>query len=167
MPDWIGRYTQAQGECALVERTPTRAWLVWGIAVGAYVVAVLQRTSLGVAGLDAAARFEISAGLLGTFAVVQLLVYAGMQIPVGAMVDRIGPRAMVVGGSLLMALGQVALALAHSFPAAILARMLVGAGDAMTFISVLRLVNSWFRPGQVPVLTQVTGLVGQAARSSA
>jgi len=147
-----------------VERTPARAWLVWGIAVGAYVVAVLQRTSLGVAGLDAAARFEISAGLLGTFAVVQLLVYAGMQVPVGAMVDRVGPRAMVVGGALLMALGQTALALAHSFPTAILARVLVGAGDAMTFISVLRLVNSWFPQRQVPVLTQVTGLVGQGGQ---
>jgi nitrate/nitrite transporter NarK len=147
-----------------VERTPARAWLVWGIAVGAYVVAVLQRTSLGVSGLEAASRFEISAGLLGTFAVVQLLVYAGMQVPVGAMVDRVGPRAMVVGGAALMAVGQLALAFAHSFPTAILARVLVGAGDAMTFISVLRLVNSWFPPRQVPVLTQVTGLVGQAGQ---
>ena len=147
-----------------MERTPARAWLVWGIAVGAYVVAVLQRTSLGVSGLEAASRFEISAGLLGTFAVVQLLVYAGMQVPVGAMVDRVGPRAMVVGGAALMAVGQVALAFAHSFPAAIFARVLVGAGDAMTFISVLRLVNSWFPPRQVPVLTQVTGLVGQAGQ---
>jgi len=147
-----------------VERSPARAWLVWGIAVGAYVVAVLQRTSLGVSGLDAAARFEISAGLLGTFAVVQLLVYAAMQVPVGAMVDRIGPRAMVISGSLLMAVGQIALAFAHSFPTAILARVLVGAGDAMTFISVLRLINSWFPPRQVPVLTQVTGLVGQTGQ---
>ena len=147
-----------------MERSPARAWLVWGIAVGAYVVAVLQRTSLGVSGLDAAARFEISAGLLGTFAVVQLLVYAAMQVPVGAMVDRIGPRAMVISGSLLMAVGQIALAFAHSFPTAILARVLVGAGDAMTFISVLRLVNSWFPPRQVPVLTQVTGLVGQTGQ---
>ena len=147
-----------------MERSPARAWLVWGIAVGAYVVAVLQRTSLGVSGLDAAARFEISAGLLGTFAVVQLLVYAAMQVPVGAMVDRIGPRAMVISGSLLMAVGQIALAFAHSFPTAILARVLVGAGDAMTFISVLRLVNSWFPPRQVPVRTQVTGLVGQTGQ---
>ena len=147
-----------------MERSPARAWLVWGIAVGAYVVAVLQRTSLGVSGLEAASRFEISAGLLGTFAVVQLLVYAAMQVPVGAMVDRIGPRAMVISGSLLMAVGQIALAFAHSFPTAILARVLVGAGDAMTFISVLRLVNSWFPPRQVPVLTQVTGLVGQTGQ---
>ena len=31
----------------------SRAWLVWGAALAAYVVAVLQRTSLGVAGIDA------------------------------------------------------------------------------------------------------------------
>ena len=147
-----------------MERTPARAWLVWGISVTAYTIGVLQRTSLGVSGLDAAKRFEISAGVLGTFAVVQLLVYAAMQIPVGAMVDRVGPRAMVVAGALLMAVGQAALALAESFPAALLARVLVGAGDAMTFISVLRLIASWFAPRQVPVLTQVTGLVGQGGQ---
>ena len=87
-----------------------------------------------------------------------------MLIPVGAMVDRVGARAMVVGGALLMAVGQATLALAHSFPAATLARVLVGAGDAMTFISVLRLINSWFRPRHVPVFTQVTGLVGQSGQ---
>ena len=33
-----------------------RAWAVWGVALAAYVVAVLNRTSLGVAGLDATTR---------------------------------------------------------------------------------------------------------------
>jgi MFS family permease len=137
---------------------------VWGVGVSAYTVGVLQRTSLGVAGLDAADRFGISAAVLGTFAVVQLLVYAGMQVPVGVMLDRVGPRTMIATGAAVMAVGQVALALAHSFPAAILARVLVGAGDAMMFISVLRLVASWFPARQVPVITQVTGLVGQSGQ---
>jgi sugar phosphate permease len=39
--------------------------------------------------------------------------------------------------------------------------VLVGAGDAMTFISVLRLVPQWFPARRVPVVTQLTGLVGQ------
>jgi MFS family permease len=147
-----------------VERTPARAWLVWGVAVLAYTIGVLQRTSLGVAGLDAAARFEISAGVLGTFAVVQLLVYAAMQVPVGLLLDRVGPRVMVATGAALMAVGQLSLALANTFPTAILARVLVGAGDAMTFISVLRVVAAWFPARQVPVLTQLTGLVGQTGQ---
>jgi len=145
----------------LVTHTPARAWLVWGVAVAAYTIAVLQRTSLGVAGLLTAQRFDISAAALGVFAVLQLLVYAGLQIPVGVLVDRVGPRLLVAGGAALMALGQACLALAHSMPLAVLARVLVGAGDALTFISVLRLVVAWFAPRQVPLVTQLTGMVGQ------
>ena len=64
-----------------------RAWLVWGAAVVAYVVAVLQRSSLGVSGVEAQHIFGISASTLSTLAVVQLIVYAGLQIPVGVLLD--------------------------------------------------------------------------------
>lgn len=138
-----------------------RAWSVWALGITAYVVAVLHRTSFGVAGLDAADRFEVSASLLAGFTVLQLLVYAGLQVPVGVLLDRFGPRRLLVTGSLVMALGQVVLALTHTVGVAYLGRALVGAGDAATFVSVLRLVASWFPPNRVPVLTQLTGLTGQ------
>ena len=143
------------------ERWAVRAWTVWGVGVGAYVVAVVQRTSLGVAGLDTAHRFGAAAGMLASFAVLQLLVYAVLQIPVGVAVDRVGPRRLIAGGAAIMAAGQMTLALTHALPLAILARVLVGAGDAMTFVCVLRLVNTWFPAHRVPLITQVTGLVGQ------
>ena len=34
-------------------------------------------------------------------------------------------------------------------------------GDAMVFISVLRLVALWFSPRRTPMVTQLTGLLGQ------
>ena len=37
---------------------------IWTIAVVVYVIAVLQRTSLGVAGIDATERFGASASIL-------------------------------------------------------------------------------------------------------
>src|SRR3712207_9086025 len=83
-----------------------RAWAVWGVGLAAYVVAVLHRTSLGVAGLDAQARFDIGASTLASFAVLQLLVYAGLQVPVGLLLDRLGSLRLVVGGALGMAPGQ-------------------------------------------------------------
>ncbi len=65
-----------------------RAIGVWGIGVSVYFVAVIFRTSLGVAGLlHAADRFHVNASALSTFSILQLLVYAGMQIPVGLLVD--------------------------------------------------------------------------------
>ncbi|BAL91819.1 putative MFS transporter [Actinoplanes missouriensis 431] len=142
-------------------RPETRAWAVWSAGLAAYVIAVLHRTSLGVAGLDAQHRFDIGASALATFAVLQLLVYAGLQIPVGMLLDRFGSLRLVLSGALLMAAGQSLMAFTDDMTGAVVARVLVGAGDAMTFISVLRLVPHWFPARRVPVLTQVTGIVGQ------
>ncbi|QXJ26468.1 MFS transporter [Actinomadura graeca] len=134
---------------------------MWSVGVLAYVAAILHRTSLGVAGLDAVHRFDASAGMLASFTVLQLLVYAGLQIPVGLMLDRVGPRRMIAGGALLMAAGQALMAVSTGIGGAVAARVMVGAGDAMTFISVLAIVASWFPGRQVPVVTQLTGLLGQ------
>lgn len=138
-----------------------RAWLVWGASVGAYLIAVTQRTSFGVAGLEATERFGASASILATFSVVQLFVYAGLQIPVGVLVDRWGPRKMIAGGAVLMIVGQLLLAMADSVGAGLVGRFFVGAGDAMTFVSVIRLLPIWFSGYKIPMLTQVTGMVGQ------
>ncbi|MET3935085.1 MFS transporter [Arthrobacter sp. OAP107] len=141
--------------------TAPRAWLIWSIGIFSYLVAVTQRTSFGVVGLEATERFHASASAISFFTVLQLLVYAGLQIPVGVLVDRFGSRAMIAGGALLMGVGQLQLAFAESVPAGVLGRVLVGAGDAMTFISVIRLIPLWFAPARVPLLTQLTGMSGQ------
>lgn len=138
-----------------------RSWLIWAIAIFAYIVGVLQRSSLGVSGIEAAHRFEVSASVLSTLAVVQIIVYAALQIPVGVVLDRVGPKALVAAGALLMLTGQVVLALAPSIGVAIVGRVLVGAGDAMTFISVIRLLASWFNGRLLPQVSQWTGNLGQ------
>lgn len=138
-----------------------RAWLIFTLGVVAYAVAVFQRASLGVAGVEAQRRFGVTAAVLSLFAVLQLAVYAGLQIPVGVVLDRVGPRRMIAGGAVLMGAGQLVLATAHAVGLAVTGRVLVGAGDAMTFISVLRLIAAWFPPRQVPLLTQLTGILGQ------
>ena len=142
-------------------RTPARAWGVWGVGLAAYAVAVFHRASLGVTGVQAQDRFSAGASALSLFLVLQLAVYAGLQVPVGVALDRFGSRRMIVAGALTMAAGQLVLALATSVPVAVVARVLVGAGDAMTFISVLRLVPLWFRGPVVPVISQLTGILGQ------
>lgn len=132
-----------------------------GGAAVAYLCAVLQRSTLGVAGVAAADRFSTSAAALSTLGVVQLAVYAALQIPVGVLVDRYGPRAVIAVGAVLMAGGQMTVAFSDTLPMAVVGRMLVGAGDATTFVAALRLVNAWFPPSRVPVLSQWLGNVGQ------
>jgi nitrate/nitrite transporter NarK len=126
-----------------------------------YVVAVLHRTSFGVVGVEAVERYAVSATVLSSFVVVQVAVYAALQVPMGLLLDRFGSRALLVLGALLMAAGQLWLALADDVAGALAGRVLVGAGDAATFISVLRLVALWFPAHRAPLFTQLTGLVGQ------
>jgi MFS family permease len=138
-----------------------RAYAVWLVALGAYAVAVFHRASLGVAGVEAQERFSAGASAISLFLVVQLAVYAALQVPVGVALDRFGSRRMILAGALTMAAGQLVLALATDVPTAVAARVLVGAGDAMTFISVLRVISLWFPGRTVPLITQLTGILGQ------
>ncbi len=147
--------------------TPRRAWLIFVLAVLAYAVAVFQRASLGVAGVEAQQRFATTAAVVALFSVLQLAVYASLQVPVGVLLDRIGARRLIAGGAVLMASGQLVLATAHGVGPAVAARVLVGAGDAMTFISALRLVAVWFPPASVPLLSQLTGILGQVGQIAA
>jgi sugar phosphate permease len=138
-----------------------RAWSVYAAAVAIYILAVFHRSSLGVAGLLAADRFDIAATELSVFTMVQLFVYAAMQIPVGALLDRFGPRRMLFAGVATMTVAQFAFAFAESFGMGVLARVAVGMGDAMVFIPLLRIVALWFPPVRIPMVTQLTGLLGQ------
>ncbi|MEU0835003.1 MFS transporter [Streptomyces sp. NPDC005969] len=139
-----------------------RAARVWGIGVAVYFVAIIFRTSLGVAGLDAADRFDVNASALSTFSILQLLVYAGMQIPVGLMVDRLGTKKVLTLGAVLFTVGQLGFALSPSYGMALASRALLGCGDAMTFISVLRLGARWFPARRGPLIGQIAALFGMA-----
>ncbi len=141
-----------------------RAWFMWGLGVLAYVAAVMQRTSFGVASVLATERFAVGASVVSLFVVVQLLTYATMQVPAGVLVDRFGSRLVISCGAGLMCLGQLDLAFSNSLVSALIARVLVGAGDAMTFTAVLRILPSWFSPGRLPVLNQLTGMLGQGGQ---
>ena len=66
---------------------------------------------------------------------------------------------------MLVAIGQAVLALAPSFPIAVCGRVLAGAGDAVTFVSILRLVPTWFAPRRVPLVNQLSGILGQLGQA--
>ncbi|MFD8495516.1 nitrate/nitrite transporter [Amycolatopsis sp. NPDC059657] len=129
-------------------------------AAAVYLLAVFHRTSFGVAGLQAAERFGVGAAALGMFTVLQVGVYAAMQIPTGVLVDRYGPRKILTAALLTLGLGQILLALAHSYALGLVARGVLGVGDALTFVSVLRLAAAHFPGRQYAIVTALTAAIG-------
>lgn len=145
----------------------SKAWLVWAVGAGVYVLAAFHRSSLGVAGPLAQARLNLSAAQLASFVMLQLAVYAAMQVPTGILVDRFGPRRMLLAAVTVMGVAQLLFAFVHGFVPALLARGLLGCGDAMTYISVLRLAASWFPARRYPIITGYSGLMGSIGNIAA
>ncbi|WIM67026.1 MFS transporter [Corynebacterium breve] len=138
-----------------------KALIVWGTAVLAYIIAILGRTSFGVAGVEAIDRFGVDASRIAVFTAVQVGVYAFCQIPMGLGIDRFGPRRMLVAGALVMAIGQVILGFTTNYWVAIFARILIGGGDASAFLSVMRILPYWFPIKKTPLFTQFSASLGQ------
>jgi MFS family permease len=116
---------------------------------------------LGVATLIASERFDTNAQELATLAVFQLVVYAGMQIPVGILLDRFGAKKLLIVGALVMATGSFTVALAPNLGVAVFGRMLVGMGDSFTFISMIRIINGWYQGAKATRMQQNVSTVGQ------
>jgi MFS family permease len=136
--------------------------VVRGLAIflSVYLMAVFHRTSLGVAGLEAKDRFGISPGQLSVFIFVQIGVYAAMQIPAGILVDRFGPRRLLFASAAIMGIAQLAFALVPTYGGALVARGILGCGDALTFVSVLRFAADYVSPKRYPLVVAITAMLG-------
>lgn len=135
------------------------------VAVGAsaltYLIAVTQRSTMGAASLAAAERFHTNAEQLASLAVLQISVYAVMQVPVGFLLDRFGARILLIVGALTMGSGQLLVAFSETLGQAIAGRVLVGLGDAFTFISFIRVINGWYSGRRASQLQQWLANLGQ------
>ena len=138
-----------------------RIRLILAVAVFAYFVSVLERSSMGVASLSAISRFEVGAAALSALAVAQLAIYAAMQIPTGMLLDRFGARRLIIFGSLTTGIGNFIVAVSPAFILAIAGRMVVGFGDAFVFVSMIRLINGWLPGPRATRFTQLFANLGQ------
>lgn len=141
-------------------RGGARAWIVWAVAAATMFLAMFHRNALGVVALDAQERFGVGPGLLSLLPVVQLVVYTVLQIPVGLLADRWGPKRTLLAGTTAMAVGVVVFALAPTASVAIAARMFIGVGDTVAFLCVIRLGALWFPRSRYALIAALTGAVG-------
>lgn len=93
-------------------------------------------------------QFTIDATAFGMLAAFYYYGYAGMQIPVAILLDRFTPRYVVFGFALICGLATLVFTYTTHFYLALLARFLVGAGSAVGFLAVSKVVSEWFPKDQ-------------------
>lgn len=108
------------------------------------IINYLDRGTLAVANEFVRADLGLSLGEMGILLSAFSWSYALCQLPVGALVDRVGPRWLLGGGLVLWSLAQAAGGLMSSFGWFVLARVLLGIGESPQFPSAARVVSNWF-----------------------
>jgi MFS family permease len=137
-----------------------RRWVMWGLATTAYLAIVSQRLAPAVVVGVMMRRFGIGAGEVGALAALQFFLYMLMQVPAGALADILGPRRTLTIGAVAAGLGTIIFGLATTFPDALVGRALLGLGDALIFVNVLRLQASWFAPREYATLGGLVQFAG-------
>lgn len=141
----------------------SKAWLVLGCAGLFYCYQFIIRVSPNIMTEELMQAFSIDAGSLSLIAAFYYYAYAGMQIPLGLIMDRFGPRRMLSLAGLTCGFSCFLFAHATGSDLASFARFMMGIGAACGFLGTLKLGTIWFKPrqfGNVISFTMIAGTIG-------
>lgn len=140
---------------------------MFGVATFFYLYEFLLRVSPNVLEQELILTFGLDASTFGLFSSCYYWAYAPLQLPVGAMTDKYGPRRLLTVAILLCAISTIVLAFTHSFWVGCISRFFIGAGSAFAFISCMKIVHIWFKPHLFAVMTGVTLAIGTLGAAGA
>ncbi len=136
------------------------AWLMWGLGALFFSYAFFHRVAPSVMIDDLMRDFAVGGAILGNLSAFYFYSYVALQIPVGLLVDKWGPRRVLGAAALLCAAGSLTFALAQNLNVAYLGRLMIGAGAAFPWVGCLALAAAWFPPRRFALLTGLTVLAG-------
>src|SRR5216117_2342124 len=109
-----------------------------------YYLSFLFRTINASISPALASEFGLDAVKTGLLASVYFLVFAGVQIPIGVLLDRYGPRRVQSVLLILAAGGATLFGTATGFSELLVARAMIGLGVAASLMAGLKAVVIWF-----------------------
>lgn len=122
----------------------TTAWTIWLIASIFYAYQYVLRVMPNIMLDEIMQQFQIGAATFGQFSGFYYLGYALMQLPIGIMLDRFGPRKVMSGCILLTVVGLTPLIFSDYWVYPIAGRLLIGIGSSAAILGVFKVVRMAF-----------------------
>lgn len=138
------------------------AWslAMWFFASAFYFYEFLLQVAPAVMLPELKQAFSADATAIGFMGGFYFLAYAGMQIPVGLMIDNFGPRRLLSGAALICAIGSVLFALSSTIYLAALSRFFIGIGSAFAVVGAMSVVTRWFPSHRFAMFTGLIVTIG-------
>jgi len=121
-----------------------KAVLIFFVFACGYFISALLRAITATLSPLLTLEFNLSAGDLGLLAGGYFLGFASMQIPLGYLLDRHGPKKVVSSFLLIAIIGTIAFALAQSFSGLLISRIFIGVGVSACLMGPLTGYRIWF-----------------------
>lgn len=141
-------------------------WFMWGLGAVFYFYETLLQVSPGVMVNDLMKAFSATASQLGLLAAVYFYAYSSMQIPVGMLLDRLGPRRLLTIATLVCGSGAIIFSMANVLLIAGIGRLLIGLGSAFAVVGCMHLCATWLPLRYFATLTGVMVTMGMLGATS-
>jgi len=145
----------------------SRRWFIFLITSANFFLSQFYRASNAVIANDLLADLSLDTRGLGTISAAFFYAFALTQIPISIFLDRIGPRKMMTGLSLLGIAGALIFSYAHSIGPGLVGRTLLGMGMACNLMGTLKLLTVWFGPATFATLSGVIFSIGTLGNMAA
>ncbi len=135
-----------------VRKQTAIALSMWFLGALFYFYEFLLNVSPGVMLHDMMRSFDGSAKMVSTMASIYLWIYGLMQIPVGVLLDRYGPRRLLAMAALACAIGAFVFSMSNGIAQAYVGRALLGFGGAFAIVGCMKIIANWFPPNRFAFL---------------
>jgi predicted MFS family arabinose efflux permease len=126
--------------------------LLWFLATAFFAFQFILRLSVGILREEIIQKFSIDTVTFGTLAGYYYLGYAGMQIPIGIMLDKYNFRYVGFLSIAITGIGTLAFVTSSDWRYLLIARFMIGAGSAVGFLSVAKITKTYFSPKYHPLM---------------
>jgi MFS family permease len=121
-----------------------RLSLTFSVLSALYTLSMFHRVSNAVIAPNLIRDLGLDAETLGILGGAFFYSFALLQIPMGPMLDRVGPRIIITSSALIGAIGALLFAIGNSYPEALLGRILIGVGMASILMGSLKVFTLQF-----------------------
>lgn len=135
--------------------------LIVTLAAVFYCYEYLLRVAPSVMNAELMQHYQINDFQLGSLTAYYYYIYAPMQLPVGLLVDRYGPKRLMIGACLSCSVGAYLFVCSDVLLMAKLGRFLVGLGSSFAFVGVLKLATMYLPKNHFAVVSGTTMALGQ------
>ncbi len=102
----------------------------------------------------------VGGAVIGNLSAVYFYGYAGMQVPVGMLLDRFGPRRLMTTAALMCSVGCVIFALSSGITGVAIGRFVIGAAAAFSLVGAMAVAGLWFPAQRFALLSGLAMMMG-------